>query len=188
MAGVKSYIGRFDGNVRVVEAGRVYRSAQLTGPRLREVITTHHIRSVLNLRGAIPTDAALREERAVCRELRVEHADIDLAPDRWPGPAEARELLHALDTLPRPLLLHCSAGSDRSGLAATLYLAACRGVPLDQAQSSQLTWRYGHWPVGRARAMDGFLDLYRQTGRGRSLRVWVLDAYPRVYAERGSEH
>ena len=26
-------------------------------------------------------------------------------------------------------------------------------------------------------------DLYRQTGRGRSLRAWILDDYPRVHAE-----
>jgi protein tyrosine phosphatase (PTP) superfamily phosphohydrolase (DUF442 family) len=184
VTGLKSYIGRFDGNIRVVDPGKVYRSAQLTGSGLADCLTSRHIRSVVNLQGPRTEDAALQGERVLCRGLGIQHVDIGLEADQLPRPAEMRKLLDALDSLPRPLLMHCRAGSDRSGLASAVYLVVYRGVPLDQAQSSQLTWRYGHWSFWRARAMDEFLDLYRETGRGVSLRAWIEDDYPRVYAKQ----
>ncbi len=184
ITGLRDYVGRFNGNIHVVDPNRVYRSGQLRGSRLAHLLTSRHIRSVVNLRGRVPGDPDLEAERSVCKRLGIAHVDIAFAPDRLPEPAVMARLLHELDTLPRPLLIHCSAGADRSGLASAIYLYVYKAVPLDRAQSSQLTWRYGHWSFWRGRAMEQFLNLYRRTGDGHSFRAWVRDEYPRVYAER----
>lgn len=178
------WVGVFGGNVRTVEDGSMYRSAQLTGPNLTHVLQSYRIRSVINLRGALPHDASYRSELATCTAAAVPHRDVRLSATRLPPPEQLQELLADLDTMPRPILIHCQGGADRSGLAAALYLAIYRGVPLDQAEAGQLTWRYGHLWFGKASAMDEFFALYRQTGNGLSLRQWIGVTYPRVYAGR----
>jgi protein tyrosine phosphatase (PTP) superfamily phosphohydrolase (DUF442 family) len=179
------YVGVFDGNIRVVEPGRVYRSAQLGGPRLRDCLRSRGIRSVINLRGYSATDPALREEATVCAQLGIVHRDVNLSAVHLPPPEELRKLMEAFDSLPRPILVHCMGGADRSGLAGTLYLTVYRGVPLDEAEASQLTWRYGHVSFGQAHPMDEFFALYRQTAKGRPLREWITGEYPKLYAELG---
>src|SRR5579862_5315979 len=74
-----SYIGVLGGNVRVVDAGRLYRSSQLTGNgyeavsaravgnSLQSVIETNHIKTLLNLRGGSMKDARYRDEVADCK-------------------------------------------------------------------------------------------------------------------------
>jgi len=178
-----SYVGTLNGNVRVVEPGRVYRSGQLVGPKLVDVLRSRHIRSVVNLRGHLPEDAKLRNEWAVCRRMDIEHVDISMSAGKLPWPTELRKLILALDKLPRPMLIHCAGGSDRTGLVCALYVNMYERVPLDDAQSDQLTWRYGHLRYGSAHPMDDFFALYRKTGKGMSIRRWALDRYPKVYAE-----
>ncbi len=190
LTGFLHYIGLFSGNVRVVEAHQVYRSAQLTGSQLREVLRSNGIRSVINLRGRLPQDAKLRDERAVCKEMNILHVDVSMSATALPQPAEVQKLLRALDTLPRPVLIHCAGGSDRTGLACTLYRVIERHAPLDQAQTDQLTWRYGHFAFGTAHPMDDFFQLYRESSHGMSMRSWVLHRYPVIYTriQRAQHH
>ncbi len=175
------WIGVLGGNVREVEAGRFYRSAQLSGSNLDGVLRRYRIRSVINLRGS-STKAYYRSEVAVCRNLGVAHFDVSTSAYRLPRPKELRELLAALDQAPRPVLVHCQQGADRSGLASTIYQNLYEGVPLDRAERDQLTWRYGHFPSFGTWRMDRFFDLYRQTAAGQDLRTWIARTYPGVYA------
>jgi hypothetical protein len=181
--GALSYVGVFNGNVRVVEPGRVYRSGQLVGPQLAGLLKSRHIRAVVNLRGHLPEDARLRNERDVCARMGIAHVDISLSAGKLPPPTELLKLLNAFDTLPHPMLIHCAGGSDRTGLACALYTNIYVGLPLDRAQSSQLTWRYGHLPFGPAHPMDDFFSLYRETGQGMPIRTWISDRYPSIYTE-----
>ncbi|MHB1459685.1 MAG: tyrosine-protein phosphatase [Armatimonadota bacterium] len=181
--GLMSYMGVFNGNVRVVDPGRIYRSAQLVDPQLAEVLKTNHIRSVINLRGHLTDDIRIRNEWATCRKMKVAHVDISMSATHLPRPTEARKLLVAFDTLPRPILVHCAGGSDRTGLACSLYMHVYKGMPLGTALHRQLTWRYGHLAFTSSHPMDDFFALYRKTGQGMSLRQWISERYPRVYAE-----
>ncbi len=176
------YVGVFGGNFRVVVPGRVYRSAELTGGLLDSVLTAYHIRTVINLRGESPNDGWYRSEQASCAHLGVSHVDVALSAVRMPPPDQLQKLLAAFDTAAYPILFHCRGGADRSGLAGTLYLNLYQGVPLDQAQARQLTWRYGHLSWGQAHAMDDFFALYRRTGGGLGLRAWISARYPALYA------
>jgi hypothetical protein len=90
-------------------------------------------------------------------------------------------LLNVLDKAPYPVLIHCSAGADRTGLACTLYENVYQHVPLDKAEDDQLTWHHGHFWFGQTHAMNDFFNLYRSTGNGMSLRDWIIKRYPAVY-------
>jgi len=188
------YMGQFDGNVRAVVPGRVYRSAQLTGGSfqamtarwagnsLDSVLGSDRIRTVINLRGGSKADDWYRAERAICARRGITYIDVPFSAVRMPPPAQLDRLLAAFDSAAYPILFHCRGGADRSGLAGVLYLHLYQNVPLDEAEARQLTWRYGHLSWGQARAMDRFFDLYRQTNRGLDLRQWIETAYPTLYA------
>ncbi|RYG33140.1 hypothetical protein EON81_18945 [bacterium] len=176
------WVGVFGGNVREVDPGRLYRSAQLTGDTLEGTMRYYRIRSVVNLRGAQPKAEFYRSEMSVSNRLGAEHRDISLSAYTMPPPGELVKVIAAFDQLPRPILVHCRGGSDRTGLVATLYEVICEGRSVDRAERDQLTWRYGHLAFSRSRAMDRFFDLYRETSHGQGLRDWIQTSYPALYA------
>ena len=190
-----TYIGVFGGNVHVVQAGRVYRSAQLTGVGIQpetarlaghglaDVLEKYHIRTVINLRGKSDDAGWYFAETAICRTHNAAHIDIPFSAVRMPPPDSLRKLLAAFDAAAYPVIFHCQAGADRTGLAAALYANLYEKQPLDEAESSQLTWRHGHFSFSKTYPMDKFFDLYRQTGNGLSLRDWMLQKYPALYEQ-----
>lgn len=176
------YIGVIGGNVHAVVPGRVYRCAQLTGRNLDDVLVADHIRSEINLRGGNMENSWYRNELAECRAHGVTHYDIDMSARRFPTPAQLRKIFDVFDHGPYPILYHCKAGSDRTGLVSTIYLNAYRHEPIDEAYAQGLTWHYGHFSFGETHAMDDFVHLYMRTSNGEPLRQWTVDRYPALYA------
>lgn len=176
-----SYVGLFNGNVRIVEQGQVYRSAQLVSPQLDDVLRRNGIRTVINLRGYLPDDRRLRNEMRVCQQMGIKHIDISMSAEKLPKPLELHKLIVALKTSQRPLLIHCAGGSDRTGLACTLYRHICQQIPLNRAEHDQLTWRYGHIWFGSAHPMDDFFNMYRNSGNGMPIEKWADTVYPSEY-------
>lgn len=133
------------GNVHVVDPGRLYRSAQLNGDDLSAVLTRYGIRSVINLRGRNPGDAWYDDELRVTASHGVVHFDIGMGATSEPDAKVISRLMTALRTAPRPILVHCASGADRSGLAAALYERFIKGQSAEIA-AGQLSFRYGHFP------------------------------------------
>ena len=189
------YIGFFGGNVHVVQAGRVYRSAQLTGVGIQsetarlsghglaDVLEKYRIRTVINLRGKSDDANWYSAETAICRSHNAAHIDIPFSAVRMPPPDSLRELLAAFDRAPYPVIFHCQAGADRTGLVAAIYAHLYEGQPLDEAERTQLTWEHGHFSWSKTHPMDDFFTLYRKTGAGMGLREWIVEKYPALYAE-----
>lgn len=177
------YIGVIGGNVHTVVPGSVYRSAQLTGKNLDTVFAQDHIRSQIDLRGGSMDDGFYRDEIASCKRYGVTHYDVTMSARRLPDPGKLQMLFKIFDHAQYPILYHCKAGSDRTGLVSTLYLHVYRHVPLDQAETEGLTWRYGHFSFGETHAMDDFFTLYRKTGGGMPIREWISTRYPAIYKE-----
>ncbi len=137
------YIGvQYDGNVHVVEPGMVLRSAQFTGARLDAIAHRYAIRSVLNLRGDNAGKPWYEEEMRASRADGL--VDYALSAEHDVTQAQMDELLRIVGAAPKPLLIHCNAGADRTGLVSALYQVS-HGVPAAQA-ATQLSLRYGHFP------------------------------------------
>jgi hypothetical protein len=176
------YIGLFGGNIHAVVPGKVYRSAQLTGRNLDELLTRDHIRSELNLRGGNAANTWYRNELDECRSHGVDHYDIDMSARRFPTPRQLRRIFDVFDHARYPIVYHCKAGSDRTGLVSTIYLNVYQHEPIEKAYAAGLTWRYGHFSFGETHAMDDFVHLYMRTSGGEPLRQWSVDKYPALYA------
>jgi undecaprenyl-diphosphatase len=176
------FIGVLTDNFRVVTPGKFYRAGQMTEENLRQVVSMYQIHTIVNLRGSHKRDWYI-EEKKVAKELNIHHVDICLDYNRLPPPQALTDLLHVLQTSPYPILIHCKAGADRSGLASVIYRVVVEKLSLCSALNEQLTWRYGHFPIGEVRAMDDFFDLYLKKGDGKNFERWIVEDYPSFYKQ-----
>ncbi|MFM9996282.1 MAG: fused DSP-PTPase phosphatase/NAD kinase-like protein [Phycisphaerales bacterium] len=177
--GANCVLGANDGTVFPDKA---YRSGQLSADELREAVAVRGVRSVVNLRGENDT-AWYREEAAACRAAGVPLFDIAMSARELPKPEAALELARVLRDAPRPMLIHCKNGANRTGLAATIYLIECEGMPPDDAQRRGLTLWHGHIPLGQTGAINRFLEMFKEQARGKSLERWLQEDYPGLYAD-----
>lgn len=154
-----------DGNVHVVETGVIVRSAEPSAQRLEEAAHRYGIRSVVNLRGPNAGRAWYDEELAASGKLGLQHFDIALSAQHELSPAQIDAVLAIVDKAPKPVLIHCNGGSDRTGLISAAWLFA-HGAGA-QAAGEQLSLRYGHFPWlgSKTVAMDRSLAVFETRGR-----------------------
>jgi hypothetical protein len=127
-------------NFHVVTAEQVYRSSRMSPATLTATMEQHGIKSVLSLIGP-----SLAESNTVQR-LGGSYFDVSLSDRHEVTDAQMEKIIAVLRTAPKPVLIHCKAGADRTGLAAALYHYAIEGEPAAVADD-ELTLRYGHLPA-----------------------------------------
>lgn len=110
----------------------VYRSGQPSALQLRELHARYGIRSVLKLNHG-------RDEAPP--GVLVQHHPLDTL--REPEPQQLEAALQALERSPKPVLVHCTHGEDRTGLVVALYRIR-QGVPVDTAYADMV--RHGFHP------------------------------------------
>jgi len=143
------------GNFHPVTHREAYRSAQLDRDELKFYIRNFAIRSIINLKGKAVDGPMYDEEIATCRDMGVRHYDLGLSAGKKPSSHEIEKLLKLFRIAPRPVLIHCRAGADRSGLAAALWKVVIDGAPKSVARD-QLSIRYGHMPFRPTQVLDQF--------------------------------
>lgn len=186
---LRAYV--FERNLHEVIEGEVYRSAQPSGPRLTEWIETLSLRSVVNLRGRKSQDDRrwLRDEIEAAERAGIEHVSIRMSADDVPPAPTLRRLVETLDSAPRPLLLHCAAGAERSALASAVAVLLSNG-DLDAARAEfALDKGFVHWLNPRLpRVLDDYATWLAEQGETSSpdrFRAWVATEYaPYFYKAR----
>lgn len=154
------------GNFSVVSEGRLYRSAQLSHSDLLRLLSEYGIRSIVNLRGQNVGSGWYQDELAAAKALGAAHYDYGLSANYDVDEAALDEILNTLATAPKPILIHCKAGADRTSLIAAVYLFAIEGKSAEEA-SRQLSVLYGHFPylMSSTDAMDRsfwhYVDVHR---------------------------
>jgi len=112
-------------NLRVVAPGRVYRSGQMSAAGFARTIMA--LKGILNLRGENPGTAWNQAETATAATLNVVHYDRSLGSGTPLKLAQMNDLVILLRQSPKPILIHCNGGADRSALVAALYDFAILG-------------------------------------------------------------
>jgi protein tyrosine/serine phosphatase len=100
--------------------GEAYRSAQLSTPDLAAFARSADLKSVLSLRSRNTTDERHQQEIEWCARNGLVHRQVPLTPTQIPSPAQLKTLIHELATMPKPILIHCEKGADRTGLASAI--------------------------------------------------------------------
>jgi undecaprenyl-diphosphatase len=148
------------GNFHEITKGEAYRSAQLNRDEFEYYIKKYHIRSVLNLRGQNSGESWYKDELKVSADHHLVHYDISLSASREPDGEAMQKLLTVFREAPRPILIHCKAGADRSGLVGAMWKVIVDHEPKSVA-CKQLFILYGHIPLGETSAMDRFFEKWK---------------------------
>ncbi len=148
-------------NFHTVVPGQVYRSGQMDAGDFSHYIQRYGIKSILNLRGENSATSWHQAEIATAEKLNVVHYDRSLGSGTPLTLEQMDDLVALLRQAPKPVLIHCNGGADRSGLVSALYCFAIDGEKPEQADK-QLTIWYGHVPLIRPKviAMDNSFWCY----------------------------
>lgn len=137
---------RLTGNFNTVIEGEFYRSGQITAQQLDDYVVRYGIKTIVNLRGVNAGTSWYDKELAESHRLNVNHVDFGLSARQELSAERATDLIAVLRSAPKPILVHCEGGADRSGLASALYLAVVKNWRSDVAEG-QLSIRFGHFSL-----------------------------------------
>ncbi|MDO1582288.1 dual specificity protein phosphatase family protein [Rhizobium oryzicola] len=165
LLGCGLYLGwlQISGNFHEVIPGQFYRSAQLSPQQLAAYIDRYKIKTVINLRGGSPGAKWYDDEVATVKARDALHVDFAMSANRKLTKEESLQLVALLKNAQGPVLIHCRAGADRTGLASVMYLQQVAGV--DEAKAEwQLSPLYGHLnlPFLGAYAMDDTWEAFEK--------------------------
>ena len=160
-------------NFRWVREGEAARSSQAHFGGLMRLMKRHGLGAIINLRGENSDLSWWRYERRVCAALNARHFDTMLDSRKLPTRPMLVCLMEAFDHAPRPFLLKCSGGQDRTGLAAALYLIHREGWGACEAAGAQF--------AGTAKKHQRWLKLFPsfalEDSHGRPLCDWIANIY-----------
>ena len=165
-------------NFHWIIPGEAARAAQAYAGFLGPFLARHGIKSLINLRGNNPKFGWWRYERRVTETRGVKHLDVMLDSRRLPLREMLVSLFDAFDRAPRPFLIKCSGGQDRTSFAAALYLIHRGGwAARDKAIGQFARFPYLHFPKEHQRWLRPFLAFAEQEARGKPISAWIRGHY-----------
>jgi protein tyrosine/serine phosphatase len=142
----------YNANFRTIVSGEAYRSGQMDAAQLSRVIQEYGIKSIIDL-SAMDAPALYQGEMKTAERLGVQHYDFSLSATNEIMVPQMDEIIRTLREAPKPVLIHCQAGSDRTGLVSALYCLTLKGETPAQADRELSVW-YGHVSLSKTIAMD----------------------------------
>ncbi|HSZ56047.1 MAG TPA: dual specificity protein phosphatase family protein [Tepidisphaeraceae bacterium] len=139
--GVKQYL--FPKKFGVVEPGRIYRSGQISAKLIGPTLSKYHIGLVIDLSMEDTPDS--RAERQVEAGRNVPRLSLPLGGDGVGNPDFYVQALAAMieaDRSHAPVLVHCQAGTERTGGVVATYRILVEGKSEEQAFAEARS--YGH--------------------------------------------
>lgn len=143
--GAGCYLGflQLSGNFHTVVAGEFYRSAQPSATQLQKYVEEHGIKTIINLRGVSKSSQWYRDEIGTAQKLGLRHIDFKMSSSDTVTSEVADQLLDIMKNAPKPILIHCKAGADRSGIVSAIYGRGIAGWSEESAEQ-QLSVYFGH--------------------------------------------
>lgn len=120
----------------VVVPGLVYRSGQISPGLIKTVLRENKIAAVIDTTGLEPGDKSQAAETKAIAELGIASFRFPLSGDgtgKIENYARAIAELHESRLAGKPVLLHCSAGTQRTGGIVAAYRVLVQGRPTDEA-------------------------------------------------------
>jgi protein tyrosine/serine phosphatase len=162
----------------VVVPGRIYRSGQISRYLIRDVIDRYQIGTIVDLNGIDRDDVNQAEEIAVVRAKGLSHYRFPLSGD---GTGDVNRYADALEVLVNcerrriPVLVHCSAGAQRTGACVSFYRLLVRRDPPHDVYAELL--RYG-WEPRKDRVLLEYVNANMTELAERLVERHVLDRKP----------
>jgi predicted protein tyrosine phosphatase len=162
----------------VVKKGEIYRSGQLSRSLVRKTLVKHEIGVIVSLSGDSRGDVDKDAERQAAAELGIERL---ILPLRGNGTGDINNYARAIAAIckaqkeHKPVLVHCSAGVQRTGGVIATYrlLVEKRDVSFVLAEMM----RYG-WNPKRNTALLPYLNSHMAELAGLLHQMDVIDHIP----------
>lgn len=138
---------------------KMFRSSQPTPWQLKRIVKRYGIKTVLNLRGEKPQSPVYALEAEACEDAGVRLVSTEIFSRDIPTPERLEALKKIYESCEYPVLMHCKAGADRTGLAATLYLYWMENQPLSAIDQLKF-FPYGHILHSDAGIIDYYFELF----------------------------
>lgn len=150
----------------------VYRSPQPGETQLLHRVDDYGLRTIVCLRGR-GEHSAIAERVAI--GTGIHFVAVPMSATRLPKPETLHALWQVAAHAERPLLLHCRAGVDRSGLLAALVVLHDTG-DFERARG-ELSLLKGHTGLLGTAAMDEVLDRYEAYAGRMPFPQWIDEVY-----------
>jgi len=154
----------------------LFRSAQPTKKQLENIIKKYNIKTILNLRGKEHLKD-LKYEIEIAKKYNVKLISVSLKSRGFATKEDLLNLIEILKSIKEPGLIHCKAGSDRTGFVAVLYLHIIKKVPLKKALKQLDFFPFLHIKYSQAGKMDFFFEKYMEFSKNVSLIEWIEKYY-----------
>jgi len=165
-------------NFHWVVPGEAARAMQAWAGGLKTFLRRRGIKAIINLRGRNDDLSWWRHETAAAQSIGVAHLDAMLDSRKLPTRAMLVTLIESFDAAPKPFLLKCSGGQDRTSFAAALYLIHRDGwTAMEKAGEQFARFPYLHFPKSHQRWLKHFPDFARADSGGAPLAQWARDSY-----------
>jgi protein-tyrosine phosphatase len=108
----------------VVVPGRIYRSGQISAPLVKKILTKHNIRVIVDLTSNDPNNPDQRAEEKAAAELNIKILGFPLSGN---GTGDVNDYASAVAAIVNaekqklPVLVHCTAGAQRTGGVIAVY-------------------------------------------------------------------
>lgn len=160
-------------NFGVVAEGKVYRSGELTPSATRRVVEERRVKTIVDLGAYDKDEIGERVAQKTAEALGVERHVYRLEGDGRGNPnAYVAALRIMTDPEKQPVLVHCSAGSERTGACVIFYRAIVEGKEVASVMHEAYEHRHEpkrnphlapvvkEWlePIARALAQGGWID------------------------------
>ena len=156
----------------------VLRSNQPSPQRLQRY-KAMGIKTVVSLRGNACSKSFNQLEKQACAHLGLNlHYIVGVGARDLKSREIILSALDILETIPRPFVMHCKSGADRTGFISALYLICVEGVPVAQA-AQQLARKYIHLPYSKSGVLGHVFRVYLRDAEpiGQSFREWLETNY-----------
>lgn len=162
-----------------VEDGVIYRSAQLHRRLLEDVLVEKQIRVIVDMEPDDPNDPDERAEREIAARLGIRKVELLTLDGSGRGdPADyvrvLTEMVRARET-ETPILVHCAAGTQRTGTAVALYRMLFQGWDGPRAYAEYMDYRRNRPDRG---IIAAYLDEHMRGIADALVRADLLDAVP----------
>ena len=165
-------------NFHWVIAGECGRMAQAWAGGVGPFLEKRGVAALINLRGRNDDLSWWQNETKAADMRGIAHLDAMLDSRKLPTGAMLVRLIEAFDSAPRPFVLKCSGGQDRTSFAAALYLIHRGGWgAMDAARAQYARYPYLHFPKKHQRWLKPFLDFAAEDAKGLPLAAWISERY-----------
>lgn len=145
----------FPRNFGVVEEGKIYRTAALTPGATRNLVEKYGIKTIIDLGGFDKKPALAQVAQNTSEALGVKRYVFELNGDGTGNPNAYVAALRVMnDPANQPVLVHCSAGAQRTSACVILYRHIVQGKDFSAVYHE--AYEHDHDP-GSNRAMGPYL-------------------------------